>query len=81
MCERRGEPAIAIAFLHRIHRFCASLATFPERGRRRDDLEPGLRIAPFDRRCVVCFRIEAETVEIVRVFYGGRDYERIFRGS
>ncbi|WP_349370722.1 type II toxin-antitoxin system RelE/ParE family toxin [Salinarimonas sp.] len=79
ICERRGEPTIAIAYVRRIRAFCIGLATFPERGRPRADLRPGLRVAPVDRSCVVSFRIEAETVTIVRVFYRGRDYERILR--
>jgi toxin ParE1/3/4 len=77
--ERRSDPTVAIAYVRRIRAFCMSLANFPDRGRPRADLRPGLRIAPLDRRCIVCFRVEADKVLIVRIFYRGRDYERLLR--
>lgn len=36
-----------------------------------------LRIAGFERRVAIAFTFDAETVTIVRVFYGGRDYEAL----
>ena len=52
------------------------LATFPERGRRRDDIQPGLRVIGFERRVAIAFRILKTRVEIVSIAYGGRDFER-----
>ena len=43
--------------------------------RRPADLGPGIRIAPFEHSAVVAYRVEDDAVEIVNVFYGGRDYE------
>ena len=51
---------------------------FPDRGNRRDDLRPGLRILGFERRAVITFQITANTVTILRVLYGGRDLETVF---
>lgn len=48
----------------------------PERGPRRDDLAAGIRILPFERRTVIIYRIDGDTVRILRVLYGGRDYPR-----
>jgi hypothetical protein len=43
---------------------------FPERGRRRDDLRPGLRIIGFGRRVTIAFHVAD---------YAGRDLRRAFR--
>ena len=55
------------------------LATFPERGRRRDDILPGLRTIGFERRATIAFRVLKTRVEIVSIAYGGRDFERELR--
>jgi toxin ParE1/3/4 len=65
--------ARAQAYTERIVDYCLGFAIFPERGRRRDDLRPGLRVTGFERRVVIAFHVTAETVVIDRVFYGGRD--------
>jgi plasmid stabilization system protein ParE len=51
---------------------------FPQRGARRDDLRPGLRSTGFRRRVTIAFHLNAGTVVIDRVFYGGRDVEGFF---
>lgn len=71
-------PARAGDDIARIEAACMALATFPERGTKRDDLEPGIRIIGFERRATIAFRVEDDTV---RVFYAGRDYEASFRDS
>lgn len=35
----------------------------------------------FERRATIAFRVEDDTVRIVRVFYAGRDYEAYFHDS
>jgi toxin ParE1/3/4 len=55
------------------------LATFPERGTRRDDILPGLRTIGFERRVTIAFRVLKARVEIVTIAYGGRDFERELR--
>jgi toxin ParE1/3/4 len=65
-------------FTNRITAQCLSLATFPERGRRRDDLRPGLRTTTFRRRVTIAFHITAARVVIDRVLYGGRDLKALF---
>ena len=66
-------------YIARIETACMALATFPERGTKRDDLEPGIRTIGFERRATIAFRVEGDTVRIVRIFYAGRDYETYFR--
>ena len=80
IAEQSG-PERARGYVGRIEAHCKSLAEFPERGRRRDDLRPGLRITGFERRVSIAFHITAETVVIDRVLYGGRDLERSLGGE
>lgn len=50
----------------------------PELGPARDDLGEGIRIYPITaKRVVVAYRIGQGEIIIVRVFYGGADYEAI----
>ena len=58
-----------------------ALERLPERGTPRDDIRPGLRVMGFERRATIVFQIVGTEVIIARVFYGGRDYERILRGE
>ena len=72
--KRDGEER-AIGYIDRIEECCRSLAVFPNRGTRRDDLRSGLRILGFERRALIAFRSNADTVTILRVLYGWRDVE------
>jgi toxin ParE1/3/4 len=57
----------ALAYLNRIEEFCLSLETFPERGTRRDEVRPGLRIVGFERRVTVAFQPQSDRITILRV--------------
>jgi toxin ParE1/3/4 len=76
--DSRGGSSVAISYVRRIRAYCERLADFPERGVKRDDIRPGLRIVGFERRVLIAFTIEAEHVRVGRIFYGGRDYEALF---
>jgi toxin ParE1/3/4 len=78
IAEEAG-TAVAGAYIARIEAACLALATFPERGTRRDDLRPGLRTIGFERRATIAFQVMQDEVVIVRVFYGGQNYERALR--
>jgi toxin ParE1/3/4 len=73
-------PVVAGGYIDRIEAACLALATFPERGTSRDDIRPGLRIIGFERRATIIFQVAENDVVIVRVLYGGRDYERVLQG-
>lgn len=62
------------AYIDRIEQACMTLADFPARGTKRDDLHPGLRITGFERRVSIAFVVENDAVRILRIFYGGRDF-------
>lgn len=78
IAERSGSLDTAIGYVRRIRARCGDLLTFPQSGRSRDDLRPGLRILGFERRAVIAYKVlPGGDVEIGRIFYGGRDYEAI----
>jgi toxin ParE1/3/4 len=66
----RSGPARARSFTERIFSYCLGFGTFPQRGTRRDDLRPGLRVVGFARRVTIAFHIADDTVTIDRVLYG-----------
>ena len=78
IAEEAGVEA-AGAYVDRIETACRALETFPERGTKRDDIRPGLRTLGFERWATIVFQVKRSEVVIVRVFYGGQDYERAFR--
>ena len=71
-------PERAHSFTDRIVATCRKLATFPERGTRRDDLRTGLRTTTYRRRVTIAYHITDTQVIIDRVFYGGRNLPALF---
>lgn len=71
-------PEIAVRYVDAVVAQCDSLATFPERGARRDDLWPGLRVVGFRRRVSIAFVVENDTVTIHGIFYGGQNLDSAF---
>jgi toxin ParE1/3/4 len=71
-----GERADAVEA--RLRRSCLKLTEFPRRGTPHDELEPGLRTIPFERRATIAYRVVGRTVEITRIYYAGRDPGREF---
>lgn len=70
-------PRRALNFIEDIQKRCRNLCTYPQLGRARDDLAPGIRIYPMLGRVVVAYRVTEAAIVITRVFYGGQDYETI----
>jgi toxin ParE1/3/4 len=78
IAEQSGSTERAISYIRRVREWCESLLPFPESGRRRDDLRPGIRIIGFERRVLIAYMIlPSGDVEIGRIFYGGRNYEAL----
>jgi toxin ParE1/3/4 len=73
----RESPDRALDVIRRIRTRCGQLTEFPELGRRRDDLRPGARLLPFERRGVIVYGVAGDTIEVGRIFYGGRDYDTL----
>lgn len=66
-------------FVQRIKDRCERIGDAPHGGRPRDDLEPGLRTVPFERSAMIVYRVERDRVRITNIFYGGQDFEALFR--
>lgn len=73
------DPATAERFAARLLAACQKIGEVPLGSRPRDDLLPSLRTIPFEKRAVTAYLVEAETVVITNVFYGGRDYEALYQ--
>ncbi len=73
--DRGASPHTAIGYIERLEAFCLSLGSALVRGHRRDDIRPGLRVVGFERRVTVAFQVTEARVTILRVFYGGRNWE------
>ncbi|MBN9217841.1 MAG: type II toxin-antitoxin system RelE/ParE family toxin [Mesorhizobium sp.] len=67
--------ATAIRYIERIEAYCGRFDYASERGTRRDDLRPGLRVIGFERRLTLTFAVEPDQVVIFRIFYGGANWE------
>jgi toxin ParE1/3/4 len=74
-------PVRAGDYIARIEKTRMDLALFPQRGTRRDDIAPGLRIIGFERRVTIAFRAGAHAVEIVTIAYAGRNFESDLRNQ
>lgn len=74
-----ASPAAALAYVERIEAYLRSFDLASERGTLRDDIRPGLRMIGFQRRLSIAFTVDAERVTILRIFYGGQDWEAAIR--
>ena len=72
---RAGSAATADHYDERIRAFCKQLEYTSERGSRRDDIRPGLRVVGFAHRITIAFTVEPERVLILRIFYGGANWQ------
>jgi toxin ParE1/3/4 len=82
IADRSGETR-AEDFVGSLVADCLTLRTYPERGTKRDDIRPNLRTMGFARRVTIAFSVDsaAKTVTIHGVFYGGQNFEQLFRGE
>ena len=55
-----ASEAVAAGYLGRIKVWLEGFSTASERGTRRDDIRPGLRIIGFERRLTVAFTVTEE---------------------
>jgi toxin ParE1/3/4 len=73
-------PVIANGFVSRIRDRCHRIGDAPHGGVARDDLAPRLRLAAFERTAVIAYVVDDPFVRVTNIFYGGRDYEALYRG-
>ena len=72
-----ASPETAARYTEGIVDYCNSLQISPLRGTMRDDIRPGLRVTNYKKRTVIAYAVDADSVSVLGVFYGGRDYETI----
>jgi toxin ParE1/3/4 len=65
----------ATSYIERIEAYCLGFELASERGHRRDDISPGLRIVGLERRVTIAFAVDDDRVTILRLFYGGQNWE------
>ncbi len=70
-----ASPEVAMNYLERVEAYCLGFDLAAERGNRRDDVRPGLRVAGFERRITVAFAVDETQITILRLFSKGRDWE------
>jgi toxin ParE1/3/4 len=73
--EPRGGSAVARDFVARLHGYCLSLDTFPDRGTVRNDIRPDLRILGYRRQATIAFTVHEGEVVILRILGRGQDVE------
>ena len=78
IAEEAGHD-VAGVYVDRVEAACMALQFLPERGTKCDDIRDGLRTIGFERRATIVFQVRKSEVVIVRIFYGGQDYERALR--
>jgi toxin ParE1/3/4 len=71
----------ALGYITRIEKVCMSLQRLPNRGTLREDLRPGLRVIGFERRILIAFRVDDDSVAVLRILYGGRNVSLAFPKS
>lgn len=74
-------PRRARSYVAEIEQACRNLCDMPEKGVRRPDLRPGLRIFPLWRRIVIAYELPEDRVDVLRIFSAGQDYEAIISGE
>jgi toxin ParE1/3/4 len=76
--EAEAGDAIAANYIKRIRAFIQKLEFAPMRGQNYEHLRKGLRSIGFERRVTIIFNVEDSTVEILRIFYGGQNWQAAF---
>ncbi len=71
-----ASPETAIRYIDRIEVFCERLRHASDRGDIRNDIRPGLRIVGFERRVTVAFMVTETRVTVLRLMYGGQNWEQ-----
>jgi toxin ParE1/3/4 len=76
-----ASPKIAEKYTNAIVTYCIGLSTSPQRGNRRDEIRPGLRITNYRRRTAIAFEEDENFISIIGIFHVGQDYETILQSD
>ena len=70
-------PRAATDILLKIRKACERTSDWPESGRRREEIAPGVRSA-LVKPYVIFYRYAAGRVQVLRILHGKRDIVRVF---
>lgn len=73
--DQAAGPVTAMRYIERIETYCRGFDYASKRGTLRNDLRPELRIVGFERHVTVAFAVTADDVVVLRLFYGGANWE------
>lgn len=77
--ENTGSPTLALERVDHLFEQCHKLHRFPHRGIQRNDIRPGLRLLPIERRSLIAYIIDAEVVRVTNIFHAGQDFDTLLR--
>jgi toxin ParE1/3/4 len=77
----RDKPRAAVEFTEDIRKRLDSLAAHPELGHVRQGFPKHYRLFPLDRKVTAVYALYSDHAKILRIFYGGRDYDAIMLRS
>lgn len=69
----------ASRYVDRILEHCELLADFPDLGKARGDIAPGVRVTGFERRITLAYDLTVFHVRILGVYSSAMDWERLLR--
>jgi len=78
-----GSVSRADSYVAKIVDDCLSLSLFPERGVKRSDIRPNLRVKNYAKRVLIAFSVDKKNdiVAIHGIFYGGQNFESLLRDA
>lgn len=79
--EKSGSSDTALKYVRRIQRKCEEIGIAPFAHVERPNIWPGLRMAVFERRIVILYVVQKETIRITNILSGSRNYEALIRAT
>lgn len=73
-----ANPDTALSFVEGLEEFCLGFDLASKRGTERKDIRKGLRIIGYRRRVTIAFTVKTKRVVILRLFYGGQNWTKLF---
>lgn len=81
----RASAATARRFVLAVITHCDGILTFPNSGRSRDEVRPGMRTTTYKKRTLIAYAVTESdddvVVDIVGIFHGGQDWEARLSGN
>lgn len=79
LLEQGASIRAARSFVGRIESQCGRIGEVPAGYPARPEFGENIRLAPFEHSAVIVYRLTDDAVEILRIYYGGRNYQQIMR--